>query len=114
MNSFVGMTKDTYFEMCEALGTEPIDEEVPVEISELPLEVQQALDIYSKLRDEWDTMNGRYMGKSYTGIMDLFKIIDIPACDHRIMYDILVIMDAHRAEAIKANKPPETAKKPAK
>jgi hypothetical protein len=114
MNSFVGMTKDAYFEMCEALGTEPIENEIPVELSELPLEVQQTLDIYFKMRDEWDTMNGRYLGKSYAGILDLFNIVGIEPVDHRMTYDLLTIMDTHRATAIRVNKPQETNKKPTK
>ena len=58
------MTRDTYFEMCEALGTEPVEEEIPVEFEDFCLDVQEALSIYQKLRDEWDYMGGNYIGKN--------------------------------------------------
>lgn len=113
MNSSVSMTKEAYFEMCEALGTEPVEEEIPVDVADLPTDVQQALDVYFKLRDEWDTMNGNYMGKSYAGILDLFKIMELPESDHRMIYDLIVLMDHYRSKAIKSNKPVQTNKKPA-
>ena len=99
------MTKAAYFEMCEALGSEPIEEEIPVEYEDLFVDVQQALGIYHKLRDEWDTMNGNYLGKSYAGILDIFSILDVPVEDHKTMFDLIGIIDAHRSKAIADKKP---------
>jgi hypothetical protein len=39
------MTKEQYFEMCEALGTEPDPLEIPIEFDDLHLEVQEAYSI---------------------------------------------------------------------
>ena len=100
------MTKDAYFEMCEALGTEPIEEEIPVEFGDFPLDVQQAFSIYSKLRDEWDTMNGIYMGKNYNGILDIFIILDVPVEDRKTMFDLISIIDNYRSQAIQKVKTP--------
>jgi hypothetical protein len=105
------MTKEAYFEMCEALGTEPIDSEIPIEYNDLLLEVQEALGIYSKLKDDWDTMNGHYLGKSYSGIGDIFNILEIAKEDRRTMFDLIGIIDTYRAKSIKAQQP--AAKKPA-
>lgn len=99
------MTKDIYFEMCEALGSEPVESEIPVEYSDLPTDIQYALSIYSKFRDEWDTMNGVYLGKNYTGISDIFDILDVPKEDRRTMFDLLDLIDQHRAKVIKDNTP---------
>ena len=101
----VNMTKDTYFEMCEALGNEPIDEEIPVDYDDFYLEVQEALGIYQKLRDEWDTMNGVYMGKNYSGILDIFHILEVPVEDHKVMFNLISIIDTHRSKAISDMKP---------
>ena len=57
------MDKHTYFEMCEMLGTEPIDDDIPIEVDDLPELVQKALHIYSYLPDAWEGMSGTYMGK---------------------------------------------------
>ena len=101
----LGMTKETYFEMCEALGSEPIDSEVPVTYDDLLLDVQEALDIYSKLKDEWDTMNGNYMGKSYAGLKDIFDILDVPTEDRKTMFTLIGMIDKHRAASISEAKP---------
>ena len=99
------MTKDAYFEMCETLGSEPVDSEIPVDYEDLYIDVQEALGIYQKLKDEWDTMNGNYMGKSYNGILDIFTILEIPAEDHKTLLELISIIDKHRAKAISDSKP---------
>jgi hypothetical protein len=99
------MTKDAYFEMCEALGTEPLESEIPIEYSDLLLDVQEALGIYSKLKDEWDTMNGHYLGKSYAGISDIFDILEVAKEDRRTMFDLIGTIDIYRSKSIKAQQP---------
>lgn len=99
------MTKATYFEMCEALGSEPLDEEIPIEYDDFCLEVQEALAMYNKLRDEWDTVNGNYMGKNYSGILDIFTILEVPVEDHKTLFNLIGIIDQHRSKAIFDAKP---------
>jgi hypothetical protein len=91
------------------LGNEPLLEEIPVDYEDLYTDVQQALSIYSKLRDEWDTMNGVYMGKNYSGILDIFTLIDVPVEDRKTMFDLIGIIDRHRSKAI-ADAKPKTSK----
>lgn len=104
------MTKTAYFEMCEMLGSEPVDSEIPVEYDDLLTDVQEALDIYHKLKDEWDTMNGNYLGKSYAGISDIFDILDVPKEDRKTLFNLIGLIDKHRSEAIAANKPKTSTK----
>ena len=99
------MTKAVYYEMCEALGTEPVDEEIPIDYEDFCLDVQEALGVYQKLRDEWDTMNGNYMGKNYGGILDIFTILEVPVEDHKTMFNLISIIDTHRSKAISDMKP---------
>lgn len=99
------MTKDAYFELCDALGTEPVESEIPVEYDDFYIDVQEALGIYSKLKDEWDTMNGNYLGKSYAGILDIFTILEVPVEDHKTMFNLINIIDLHRSKAIMDAKP---------
>lgn len=99
------MTKATYLEMCEALGSEPLESEIPVEYEDLSLDVQATLSIYSKLKDEWDTMNGHYLGKSYAGIVDIFDILEVPKEDRRLTFDLIGMIDTHRAKAISDKAP---------
>lgn len=104
------MTKDQYFEICEALGTEPIEEEVPIEYDDLPMDVHQAYNIYNKLQDNWDTMSGVYIGKVYAGISDIFDMYEIDTQDRKVIFSLLQIIDGYRSELISqkknATKPP--------
>ncbi len=99
------MTKDTYLDMCEALGSDPIEDEIPVDYEDFHYDVQEALSVYHKLRDEWDTMNGNYMGKSYAGLLDIFTILEVPLEDHKTLYNLIGIIDTHRSKAIADAKP---------
>jgi hypothetical protein len=109
-NMSAKMTKDLYFEMCAALGTEPNESEIPVEIDDFPEEVQEAINVYYKLRDEWDTMNGVYMGKSYTGLSDILDILEIPKQDRKYVLEWVSIMDAARSKMLEAQRPKSTTK----
>jgi len=94
------MTKEAYFEMCESLGSEPIDSEIPLDYNDLPVDAQEALQMYNKLRDEWDGFNGIYLGKNYAGILDIFNILDVPVEDRRTMFELINMIDLHRKNAI--------------
>jgi hypothetical protein len=87
------------------MGSEPIEDEIPVEYDDLFVDVQEAMGIYSKLRDEWDTMNGIYLGKSYVGLTDIFEMLEVPKEDWRTMYELINIIDKHRSKIIKDSKP---------
>lgn len=101
----VGMTKAQYFEMCEALGTEPLESEIPMELDDFPVEVQQAITVYYRLRDEWDTMNGVYLGKSYTGLGEILDIFDVKKEDRKLFLEWIGILDAARSKTIEASRP---------
>jgi hypothetical protein len=91
--------------MCDVLGIEPTEEDIPVEYDDLSIDVQEALNIYSKLKDEWDGMNGVYLGKSYSGILDIFDILEVPKEDRRIMFDLIGSIDKVRSKALEAKRP---------
>jgi len=99
------MTKDAYFEMCEALGTTPIESEIPVEYDDFSLEIQEVLEIYRLLKDDWDTMNGNYLGKSFLGILDIFTIMEVDPADRKIYLSLLHMIDSIRSAEIKKLKP---------
>lgn len=91
--------------MCEALGSEPVEEEIPIDFEDLPVTAQQAFAIYSKLKDEWDYMGGNYIGKNYSGILDILTLLEVPVEDRKTMFELITIIDSHRAAAIAASKP---------
>lgn len=99
-NMQVGMTKEQYFSMCTELGEEPVDSEIPVEEDDFPLEAQHALVIYKSLRDDWDYMNGNYIGKNLNGIFDIFHVYEISKQDYKFYLEILHLIDKVRSEQI--------------
>lgn len=99
------MTKDAYFEMCNSLGTDPIKEEIPLELDDLFIEVQEALSIYSVLRDDWDYMNGNYIGKHLDGIIDIFTIYQVPIEEQKLLLNIINIIDRVKIKIYQDNKP---------
>lgn len=109
-NMSVSMSKETYFEMCEALGTEPLEEEIPIEVDDFPDEVQEAITVYYKLRDDWDTMNGIYLGKSYMGLSDILDILEYEPKDRKYLLEWIATMDAARSKVFSAQRPKTEAK----
>ena len=99
------MTKDTYFEMCEALGSEPLENEIPVEYDDFPVEVQEAIRIYNNLQDNWDYMGGNYIGKNLNGFKDILSIFEVDPQDYRAVYELIMRIDRIRAKSIQDSKP---------
>ena len=92
------MTKEKYLEMCELLGTEPIDSEMPIERSDFVEEIQTALDLYDFLPSVWESAT--YIGKDYTFLEYLFKIKDIPVNEQKFILYIVKIIDHKVSEDI--------------
>jgi len=98
------MTKEAYFELCEVMGTEPLDTEIPVEFDEFPVEVQQAFSVYKMLRDEWDTMSGVYLGKSFIGIKDILEYAEIEETDQKFIVSLVRTIDNVRSTETNSKK----------
>lgn len=105
------MTKDAYFEMCDMMKIAPTEADIPIELDDFPTEVQQAFSIYGKLRDDWDGMSGTYMGKHLEGIRDLFIILEVPVEDHKIMLELVEVIDRNRSKTIADTKEAKSSKK---
>ncbi len=93
------------------MGNEPIDEEIPVELEDLPAEVQESVIIYNYLQDNWDHMNGNYLGKNLAGFLDIMQIMDVDEADHKSVFKMVMHIDKIRAKIIRDSKP-NTAQKP--
>ena len=69
------MTKEQYLDMCEQLGSEPLQEEIPADFEDFPYPVQVAINIFYILPDIFEGMSGTYMGKNYSILPYLFDEI---------------------------------------
>lgn len=63
--------------MCEEMGWDPDPDEIPMEISDLSYEAQQALRLFNVLPDKIEGMNGIWLGKDYSGLGDIMRIYKI-------------------------------------
>ncbi len=106
-NSKVGMTKDQYLEMCEMLGNEPVDSEMPVELEDFPTDVHQAFGVYRMLTDNWEGMSGTYIGKLFVGIKDLLEVAEVPPEEHQATIMLCKLIDDVRIQELnkKTEKP---------
>lgn len=81
--------------MCEQLDQEPDPNQMPLEPSDFPEEVQVAFFMFSLLPDHWEGMSGTYMGKYWDGIDYFFKLYDIDSPK-----DTLYIMKLYENELV--------------
>lgn len=63
--------------MCEQLGTEPKEEEIPAEFGDFPYLVQIAISIFAILPDNWEGFSGTYMGKDLSLLPYLVKVYEV-------------------------------------
>lgn len=84
--------------MCELLGSEPVEEEIPIELDDLYDDVQEAFIVYNLLKDTWDSMAGVYLGKDFSGITDIMTIQEID--DPKTCFSILKLIDKHRSNSL--------------
>lgn len=103
------MTKEKYFELCDMLQSEPLDSEIPVEMSDFPPLVQEVFQIYYMLTDIWDTMGGSYLGKNLSNVFQFFHLYDLSDEEQVLALTFIQSMDGARraliSAKIKANKP---------
>lgn len=86
------------------MGTEPVDEELPVEITDLPYQAQAALEIYSYLRDRYDSFSGTFLGKDLSNIKQVFEIWEVSLEEYKIIFIIINMIDSIRINALIKNK----------
>lgn len=77
-NTDTGMTRERYLEMCEQMGNEPIEEEIPPDMSDFPIIVSEAVSTFNMLGDRIYPEIG-YVGKDYTNLnhyLELYGVED--------------------------------------
>lgn len=104
------MTKQQYFEMCEALGTNPVESEIPVELSDFPIEIQTAITIWFSLPDNIDTFNDGYYGKHLTGITEILQIYNVDSKDWKFMYQVIQRINSIKIERYNKKKSAKSVK----
>jgi hypothetical protein len=97
------MTKEAYLEMCSLLGSEPLESEMPVEMEDFPLEVQEAFEVYHYLLDVWEGLSGTYQGKNLSGLHEVMRILKVE--DHKVTLQLIQVIDSARKAYLASKKP---------
>ena len=94
------MSKETYLEMSEQLGTKPEDGDIPTDFSELKKQSQLALSLFEYCTDKWDTMNGSYLGKDLSNIKFLLELLDIDKNEWLQVIELLNVIINIRIDSV--------------
>jgi hypothetical protein len=71
------MTLEQYYLMCEQMGWDPVEDEMPKEIGSLDFTSQTALILFNLLPDNIDSMNGSWLGKDFSSLEIFMNIYEI-------------------------------------
>jgi len=85
------MNLNQYLAMCEQMGWEPDENQMPIGASELSLDSQLALVLLESLPDNWEGMGGTWLGKDYSGLLAIMEIYEIE--NRRSVFELLKIAE---------------------
>lgn len=75
--------------MCEQMGWEPDEKEMPLEVHNLSYHCQQALRLFNALPDKIEGMNGVWLGKDFSGLTDIMNIYKIDDSEKERVFELL-------------------------
>lgn len=78
--------------MCEQMGWEPKEEDIPIELNTLSLDCQYAVMLLQVLPDNWEGMSGAWLGKDYSGLGDIMDIYQIE--NKKEVFELLQVAEA--------------------
>ena len=84
------------------MGNEPNPDEIPIELDDMPEEIQTIFDLYIKLPDRWDHFNGVYLGKDLTCLGVILDIKEVE--DRATALDLILMIDAVREQQLARKK----------
>jgi len=94
------MTRERYFMMCEQLGKEPDDEEIPPDWEDFPTIVIDAMSVFSMLGDRIMADIG-FVGKDFTNLPLYMEIYSVE--DKELFLEILTFLESRAREASQEN-----------
>ena len=86
--------------MCEMLGSEPKEEEIPYEREDFTVDTQLVFNIYDRLPSKWEGFSGQYLGKDLILLEQLFKHYKFEDYEISYAWDIIPIIDSIVADDI--------------
>ena len=87
------MTRTRYLEMCEQLGKEPVEEEIPPDYEDFPDIAIVAMNVFAALGDRIYPEVG-FVGKDFTSLDLHFELNGITGNDRDIFLEILLYLES--------------------
>jgi hypothetical protein len=84
------MSVEQYLMMCEQMGWEPREEEIPVDPGSLHFDVQNALVLFNILPDRIEGMSGTWLGKDFSCLEVFMNLYEME--NRRDVLDFLFII----------------------
>ncbi len=84
----------------DQLGQEPNMDEMPPELDDFPLEVQEAFLVHLMLPDKWDGASGNYMGKDWSALEPMLNVNNIEQKDRKILCFFLKFIESANTMSI--------------
>lgn len=85
------MTKEKYLAVCDQMGQEPSEAKCPPDFSDMPVPVQQAIEVFNRLGDRVFPDIG-YLGKDFTSLDLHMEVAGVT--NKEIFLETLIRLDA--------------------
>lgn len=69
------------------MGWEPEEMDIPIQFSDLTINAQHAMQLFNILPDRVSDMSGVWLGKEYSGLLDIMWLLEIE--DKRRVFELL-------------------------
>lgn len=103
------MTADQYFDMCEQMGYEPIEEEIPKSFEDLSYYCQLALIIFNVLPDRVGGMSGVWLGKDFSALEYIMSLYEV---DHpKDIFELILVVQQEYSKHYAEEQKRESSKK---
>lgn len=104
------MSKEQYLLMCEEMGWEPKDEEMPIDAESLSYNSQVALRLFNILPDRVEGMAGTWLGKEFSCLETFMNIYEVE--DRQEVLELIIqIQSAYYEHYRQKQKLKETSRK---
>lgn len=82
------------------MGNEPVEDEIPISLSDFPEELQITFELYYKIPDRWEYMSGTYLGKDLSCFSTIADIMEFG--DKKSTLDLILLIDNVRSDFLLA------------
>lgn len=93
------MNLQQYLDMCEQMGWEPDEDNMPTDFATLKEESQHAVNLFNMLPDKIEGMSGTWLGKDYSCLEVFMNIFEIE--NRREVFERMLLVHKKYAEYYK-------------